>query len=1545
MAAAAVAEDPDGTAEAAFDSAAARGPCPTVLPANGADIVNKRVHSKKGNGDRDKERVSLGQLFSLADSVDQGLVWVGSVAAAVTGAARPFFMIYFGKTLDGLNSTGDLRSIVANFAIIFVIVGAVASITGFVAVYSWTIAGDRQATRMKQQYVKGILRQAARMKQQYVKGILRQDMGWFDEHPAGQLPTLVTNRLATIADGIGSKIPIAIMNGFSCIGLFIVAFWQDPQLAAILLACLPLVGFATVVVTKLMTRAQTASQGFYAASGGIANEVFAGIRTVASLCAEPLEMVRYSKQLLLAEAQTIKSCVLNGGSMGVLMSLLLLSYSLAFWYGITQVSDATASGCTGNCKTGGKVVTAVFAVLSAAVQVGQLSPGLTSLNQARVAAAGIFATMDRRPAIDVFAKGGLKPRESKGELHIDNVAFHYPARPNDPVYHCIDIRIEPGESLALGELALDYWNDFTYNDIDIRTEPGEPLALVGPSGGGKSTMAKLLLRFYDPTQGCVRLDGTDIRQLNVAWYRQQVGYVGQIRQLNVVWYRQQGNYVWLLNVAWYRQQVGYAGLEPVLFSGTIKDNIASGRPGATEKDIVNAAKTHFSMLSIQERKVDHEKPDAAAAEVIHMTERARDWGTNLRPGLLAFAARLDNEPFVRYLRECGVQWSESAVDTMAENGRPPGTAANAHDFIKAFPKGYATEVGESGLQLSGGQKQRVAIARAIIKDPAILLLDEATSALDSESEKVVKSLRIPLPVRACNYEATSALDSESEKVVQSALDKLQMLKARTTVTIAHRLSTIQSCDRIAVIAGKGVEEIGTHAELTARSGLYAKLCELQGGGHSSNTLSTETSQQPPSAAAALMQAEYYPGSTAAVSAGGSSAAPSPANAAVMALRRQSSARESSISAVMTLDDVNGGQGGALGGGKGGGKGDKRVEPLAPLGRIWALQRQDVGWVLMGICGSILLGAKWPVQGVILAQLQSSFYLPTASQIQDKGYDWVLAFVGLAASTVVGHVIEALGFAVSGERLTRRMREMAFKAILRHDIGWFDNAEHAVGVLTTSLEADASAMARATGMDVGHKVQLLATIGLGVGIGLGASWQVGLVALLVLPMVGLVALLVLPMVGFAGVVRQAIFIGGNGQRSAGAMFTGGYGTEVGTDGVRAGTILGNALNAVSTVQAFNLQGQLSDRYNEAVEGSVKERRRGALANGVAFGYSQGVLLWAFALLFWFGSILVSNGTVTFLNFYMAMFAVVLGGMGIGHVEGDLGAQRAGRAAAARIFALVNDELKIDPLSDGGARPVVRAQGAIAYRNVHFTYPTRPEQAVYGGAGAPEGFSLDIGAGEMVALVGPSGSGKSTCIALLMRFYDVSEGSVELDGRNVKELNVHWLRSQVGYVGQEPVLFTGSIRDNIARGHPSATAEEIESAARAANAHDFVTAFAEGYDTDVGEKSALLSGGQKQRIAIARAILKNPAILLLDEATSALDNESERQVQAALDRLRALQKRTTLVVAHRLSTIRNADKIAVVTGGCVRELGSHDDLVSLPGGLYASLYNRQTAAFGH
>jgi ATP-binding cassette, subfamily B (MDR/TAP), member 1 len=204
-------------------------------------------------------------------------------------------------------------------------------------------------------------------------------------------------------------------------------------------------------------------------------------------------------------------------------------------------------------------------------------------------------------------------------------------------------------------------------------------------------------------------------------------------------------------------------------------------------------------------------------------------------------------------------------------------------------------------------------------------------------------------------------------------------------------------------------------------------------------------------------------------------------------------------------------------------------------------------------------------------------------------------------------------------------------------------------------------------------------------------------------------------------------------------------------------------------------------------------------------------------------------------------------------------------------------------------------------------------------------LIINAGSTVALVGASGSGKSTVVSLLERFYDPEGGAVLLDGRDVRELNVQWLRSQIGLVSQEPVLFSGSIADNIRYGREGASMEDIVAAARMANAHSFISDFPDGYDTLVGEKGVQLSGGQKQRVAIARAIVRDPKVLLLDEATSALDSSSERVVQEALNRLVALKRRTTIIIAHRLSTIRGADIIFVLQVGELVESGTHDELL--------------------
>jgi len=241
--------------------------------------------------------------------------------------------------------------------------------------------------------------------------------------------------------------------------------------------------------------------------------------------------------------------------------------------------------------------------------------------------------------------------------------------------------------------------------------------------------------------------------------------------------------------------------------------------------------------------------------------------------------------------------------------------------------------------------------------------------------------------------------------------------------------------------------------------------------------------------------------------------------------------------------------------------------------------------------------------------------------------------------------------------------------------------------------------------------------------------------------------------------------------------------------------------------------------------------------------------------------------------------------------------------------------------------------IEFNNVTFAYPTRPGKKVL------EGFHLKVSHGETVALVGPSGGGKSTTVAMMERFYDPQAGTLSYNGVDIKALNVAWYRDQIGYVGQEPTLFNDTIGNNIAYGFPGASKEQIEDAAKQANAYDFITSFPEGFDTPVGERGAQLSGGQKQRIAIARALIKKPEILLLDEATSALDNESEAVVQAALDKLMESKAHTCIVIAHRLTTIQNADRIAVIAEGSVKEFGTHNELMDKPKGRYKRLVDSQ------
>ncbi|KAL6006077.1 hypothetical protein ACLOJK_040122 [Asimina triloba] len=381
--------------------------------------------------------------------------------------------------------------------------------------------------------------------------------------------------------------------------------------------------------------------------------------------------------------------------------------------------------------------------------------------------------------------------------------------------------------------------------------------------------------------------------------------------------------------------------------------------------------------------------------------------------------------------------------------------------------------------------------------------------------------------------------------------------------------------------------------------------------------------------------------------------------------------------------------------------------------------------------------------------------------------------------------------------------------------------------------------------------------------------------------------------------------------------------------KANTIVEQALSSIKTVYSFTAEQRIVERYSSILDRTVKLGLKQGLAKGLAVG-STGLSFAIWALLAWYGSRLVMYKGESGGRIYAAGISFILGGLSLGVALPDLKYFAEASVAAARIFERIDRVPSIDG-EDAKGLVLDQILGELQFEHVKFTYPSRPDSVIL------KDFDLSIAAGKTVAFVGSSGSGKSTAIALVQRFYDVDEGAVRIDGVDIKTLQLKWVRGKMGLVSQEHALFGTSIKENIMIGKPDATMDEVIAAAMTANAHNFIRQLPEGYETKVGERGARLSGGQRQRIAIARAIIKNPVILLLDEATSALDSESEKLVQNALDQ--ASLGRTTLVVAHKLATVKNADQIAVVGDGRVIELGSHNDLIHRQSGHYARLAKLQ------
>ena len=382
--------------------------------------------------------------------------------------------------------------------------------------------------------------------------------------------------------------------------------------------------------------------------------------------------------------------------------------------------------------------------------------------------------------------------------------------------------------------------------------------------------------------------------------------------------------------------------------------------------------------------------------------------------------------------------------------------------------------------------------------------------------------------------------------------------------------------------------------------------------------------------------------------------------------------------------------------------------------------------------------------------------------------------------------------------------------------------------------------------------------------------------------------------------------------------------------RASMVASEAVGNVRTVAAFNAEDKVVDLFQSELKAPLKRGFvRGQVA-GICFGISQLCLFSSFGLGLWYGAQLVKRGEARFGDVIKVFMVLVVSSFAVSETLALAPDIMRGGQALDSVFIVLDRRTEIDA-DDPKAEVVETVIGDIEFKHVAFTYPNRPDVQIF------KDLNLKVIAGKSLALVGASGSGKSSVISLLERFYEPTSGRILVDGKDIRKLNLKSLRRRIALVSQEPALFATTIYENILYGRESATEQEVHAAAMAANAHNFISALPESYNTQVGERGVQLSGGQKQRVAIARAVLKDPAILLLDEATSALDAESEKIVQEALDRL--MQGRTSVIVAHRLSTIRNADSIAVIQEGTIIEEGTHNDLVSRQGGAYAGLVNLQ------
>ncbi|KAF6998259.1 hypothetical protein CFC21_014393 [Triticum aestivum] len=730
-------------------------------------------------------------------------------------------------------------------------------------------------------------------------------------------------------------------------------------------------------------------------------------------------------------------------------------------------------------------------------------------------------------------------------------------------------------------------------------------------------------------------------------------------------------------------------------------------------------------------------------------------------------------------------------------------------------------------------------------------------------------------------EATSALDVESERIVQEALDRIMV--DRTTLVVAHRLTTVRNADCISVVQQGKIVEQGSHDELVLNlDGAYSQLVLLQES-HKEHKIDRRLST-PRSKSKSLSMKRSISGSIG-NSSGHSFTLPFGLPSAIEFPGGNETHGQN-------REELNG---------------DGEVPKKAPMVQLALLNKPEVPILLLGSLAAAVHGVLFPVFGLILSGAIKAFYEQPDKLRKDTSF-WGLMCVVMGIISIISIPVEFSLFGLAGGKLIERIRALSFQSIVHQEVAWFDDPRNSSGALGARLSIDSSNVRRLVGDNLSLMVQIISNLVTGVVIAIIADWKLALIIICVIPLTGI-------------------------QGYANVKFLNGFSQDAKMMNEDASQVATDAVSSIRTVASFCSEKRITRIYEQKCEASKNQGFKTGIAGGIGFGFSFLMLYLTYALCFYVGGQFVRHGKSNFGDVFEVFFALMLATLGVSQTSAMASDSKKAKDSAISVFALLDRKSEIDSSSNEGLT-LDELKGNIDFRHVSFNYPTRPDVVIF------NNFTLHIPYGKTIALVGESGCGKSTVISLLERFYNPDSGTILLDGVEMKSLNINWLRKQTGLVSQEPVLFNDTIRANIAYGKDGEVSEEeVIAAAKASNAHEFISSLPQGYETSVGERGIQLSGGQKQRVAIARAILKDPKILLLDEATSALDAESERIVQHALDHV--MVGRTTVAVAHRLSTIKGADIIAVLKDGAIVEKGGHESLMNIKDGVYASLVELRSA----